>query len=170
MNLYTGFDVRSHGIERLDIIDPVQRHRIDSLQGVTTDVDMEPEYEHLVAHAVATQPATYALKTVVQAVRYWTVPPWYDAQLRSLPFLIVRVLPILFLVLMSIPLFRGYHEYTHLLRPLILTLAYFTLVYALTHTSNIRFKLDVEWLQCVPAGIGISTIMAAKSKTLSEKR
>jgi hypothetical protein len=30
---------------------------------------------------------------------------------------------------------------------ILLVLLYFTAVYALTHIANIRFKLDIEWLE-----------------------
>ncbi len=78
---------------------------------------------------------------------YWLIPPRYFKQ-TSIQFLLVRLLPVAVLnVLFVLGMIRLWKSHREVAVALLLTLSYFTAVYALTHVANIRFKLDIEWLE-----------------------
>lgn len=153
MNVAAGFDTRSHGMSDMTFLNPRDQARLDSVHHSGTDVTRETAYRELSVQAIGEHPAGFCLKTAAQAVRYWTFPPSYDRAWFGIPFILGRLVPVGFLGVMLLLSLRHRKAYPHVLSPILLILGYFTVVYALTHTSNIRFKLDVEWLQCVAAGI-----------------
>lgn len=153
MNVVTGFSERSHGVPALNTISQENRISLDSLERSGSDVSRERVYRKIAVQSISEHPTSFAQKTAVQMWRYWTFPPLYDGSWLSLPFLIGRLLPVLVLITTTVISARYYRNYSRLLLPIWCILAYTTLVYGLTHTSNIRFKLDFEWIQCITAGV-----------------
>jgi hypothetical protein len=162
MNVVTGFSERSHGVPALNTISQENRISLDSLEHSGSDVSREKVYRNIAIQTISEHPLSFAQKTAVQMWRYWSFPPLYDGSWLSLPFLMGRLLPVLFLIITTVISARYYRYYSHLLLPIWCILAYTTLVYGLTHTSNIRFKLDFEWLQCVAAGVVIHELVSRR--------
>ncbi|MFM7773410.1 MAG: hypothetical protein ACKO9V_01030, partial [Candidatus Kapaibacterium sp.] len=169
MNVVSGFEVRSHGMTDKEFIDAETRRILDSVQTTGTDVEREHAYREHSLRIIRRDPAAYLEKCLVQAARYWTFPPSYDGTWMHPPFMVGRLLPVLFLGAMLLLSFRYLRAYTDVLVPMILTLAVFTVVYALTHVSNIRFKLDVGWLQCIAAGIVLHHLLPERTRNPSEQ-
>jgi hypothetical protein len=162
MNVVTGFSERSHGVPALNTISQENRISLDSLERCGSDVTRERLYRKIAVQSISEHPTSFAQKTAVQIWRYWTFPPLYDRSWLSLPFLMGRLLPVLFLIITMVISARYYRNYIHLLLPIWCILAYTTLVYGLTHTSNIRFKLDFEWIQCITAGVVIHELVSRR--------
>ncbi|MDW8436413.1 MAG: glycosyltransferase family 39 protein [Chloroherpetonaceae bacterium] len=147
MNLYVGLLPEHSGLKAFEFLDDETIRRIDSLRQSTSDVEMEAHYKEVSLNAVRRKPLLYAAKTLWQAALYWFVPPRYFGNL-SLSFVAVRLLPVLILnALFAWGLARLWRRRPDIAIAIALTLTYFTAVYALTHVSNIRFKLDIEWLE-----------------------
>jgi hypothetical protein len=162
MNVVTGFSERSHGVPALNTINKENRLTLDSLEHSGSDVSREKVYRNIAIQTISEHPLSFAQKTAVQMWRYWSFPPLYDGSWLSLPFLMGRLLPLLFLIITTVISARYYRYHSHLLLPIWCILAYTTLVYGLTHTSNIRFKLDFEWIQCVAAGVVIHELVSRR--------
>jgi hypothetical protein len=165
MNFYEGFMPESHGDYQQNFVSDTQRHRIDSLRTKQNDIKMEAEYKHIVIPLITEQPLRYINKTLRQMRNLWWIPPRYQDN-QDITFLLIRKIPCILINLFS---FAGivlafktrtlYPTQWQMLLALITICMYFTVVYGVTQTANIRFKLDFEWLQCLPAGICLSTIV-----------
>lgn len=168
MNVVTGFSERSHGVPAFNTISKKNRIVLDSLERSGNDVSRERVYRNIAVQTISENPSSFAQKTAVQMWRYWTFPPMYDSTWLSMPFLVGRLFPVLFLsitMVISARHYRSnshYRNYSHMLIPIWYILAYTTLVYGLTHTSNIRFKLDFEWMQCITAGLVIHELASRR--------
>ncbi len=168
MNVYVGFDYASHGDSSLSFISSLDQARILSAQERLDDVYIENLYRDISLNAILGHPLQYAQKTAIQAIRFWTFPPRFDAQLRDLRFVLGRVIPETILsvgLLLSLLLRRSRKDAW--VKAIAACAMYFTLVYAFTHTQNIRFKLDTEWLLIVPTCIVLNALLSDASKTSS---
>lgn len=155
MNLYVGLLPEYNGLHQFEFIDSEKIQQLNSLQQKLGDVAMEAHYKSAFLEAVQAKPMLYAQKTIWQAVLYWLFPPRYFEQV-SLQFLLVRVLPVVVLnVLFIWGMIRLWKLNRRFAIALTLTLCYFTAVYALTHSANIRFKLDIEWLELYACAAGL---------------
>jgi hypothetical protein len=147
MNLYVGLLPDYTGLKQFEFLDSEKIQQLNALHQKLSDVAMEAHYKSAFLEAVQAKPMLYAQKTLWQAVLYWLFPPRYFEQL-SLQFWLVRILPVAFLnVFFILGMMRLWKLHRGFALALLLTLSYFTLVYALTHVANIRFKLDIEWLE-----------------------
>ncbi|MFQ3598747.1 MAG: hypothetical protein SNJ55_07065 [Chloroherpetonaceae bacterium] len=147
MNLYVGLLPEYTGLNRFEFLDSVKVQQLNLLHQTLDDVEMEAHYKKAFVGAVKEKPMLYAQKTCWQAALYWLVPPRYVEQM-SIQFLLVRALPVALLnVLFVLGMARLWKRHRGIAVALLLVLSYFTAVYALTHVANIRFKLDIEWLE-----------------------
>ncbi len=165
MNVYEGFGVQSHGLPSLALVDSATTQRIDSLRRVQSDVEMETEYKQVCIRILQDHPMQYLKKCVVQVWRYWSFPPRYRESMWSFSFLGGRVVPEMLLSLACVLgiLWRPIRQ-QRIVQWIVVALIYVTLVYALTQTQNIRFKLDVEWLECIVLGLILSEWLAEGRK------
>ncbi len=147
MNFYVGMLPEYTGLNRFELLDSATIQHLNSLQKVLDDVQMESHYKAAFLEAVKEKPLLYAQKTCWQALLYWLFPPRYFENL-SLQFVVVRLLPVVVLnglfVWGAIKLWRTRRN---LALSILIVMLYFTAVYALTHVANVRFKLDIEWLE-----------------------
>lgn len=147
MNLYVGLLPEYTGLERYKFLDSAKVQQLNALRQTVGDIEMEAYYKEAFVTAVKEKPVLYAQKTCWQAALFWLVPPRYFEQM-SLQFLLVRILPVAVLNVLfiwgTIKLWRTRRE---IACSILLVMLYFTLVYAFTHVANIRFKLDIEWIE-----------------------
>ncbi|MGQ9805830.1 MAG: hypothetical protein ACUVRP_07115 [Chlorobiales bacterium] len=147
MNLYVGLLPEYTGLERYKFLDSAKVQQLNALRQTVGDIEMEAYYKEAFVTAVKEKPALYAQKTCWQAALFWLVPPRYFEQM-SLQFLLVRILPVAVLnVLFVWGTIKLWHTRREIACSILLVMLYFTLVYALTHVANIRFKLDIEWIE-----------------------
>ncbi|GBD06072.1 hypothetical protein HRbin20_01673 [bacterium HR20] len=106
-----------------------------------------PALRALATSILATKWSLLPERTIVHALIFWTIPPRYW-QSWSLAFVVVRILPV---VLLTVLWVWGMAILWRQDRPLLLgvlgIVAWVTLVYSLYHVLNIRYKLEVEWLE-----------------------
>jgi hypothetical protein len=111
-----------------------ERHALPALRSLATDI-------------LATKWSLLPERTIVHALIFWTIPPRYW-QSWSLAFVAVRIVPV---VLLTVLWVWGMAILWRQDRPLLLgvlgIVAWVTLVYSLYHVLNIRYKLEVEWLE-----------------------
>ena len=103
-------------------------------------------------------PILYAEKTLWQAVIYWLYPPRYfdDA---SISFLFIRKIPVYGLnLLLIISLYYAFRRDRKVFFAALSVFLFFTIVYSLTSSANIRYKLDIEWVQFILLGYPIKAI------------
>ena len=147
MNLYVGLLPEYSGLKQFEFLDSAEIQHLNSLQKVLNDVQMESHYKAAFINAVKEKPLQYAQKTCWQALLYWLFPPRYFENL-SLQFVVVRLLPVVVLNALFVwGTVKVWHIRREIALSILLVLLYFTTVYALTHVANIRFKLDIEWLE-----------------------
>lgn len=150
MNLYNGWLPEFHHQKKYDIVPNETKDSIVSmLERGESDIAMEEIFKKEFIKYSSSNLTLYLEKTFYQIFCYWYMPPgyWNDSRLtfiygRKLP---VVILNILFVVGMYY-LFR-YDKKTAMI--ILVTLVYFTIVYGLTHSANIRFKLDIEWIEFI---------------------
>ncbi len=164
MNLFVGFSFESHGKQEFDIIPNAITNRMDSLREIKNDVDMEQEYKSFIVPFIMNNLSLYIEKTIHQSYVYWTYPPRYFND-NSIKFLFIRKIPVIIsnlILLISLIILFKYNR--KMFVGLLLVLIYFTIVYSLTLTANIRFKLDIEWI----AFFAISIALSIKKSNLKE--
>lgn len=159
MNIYLGYLDLSHGKERYDIVPDSVNQMISRMRAnFASDVAMEAKYKEISIKAISQSPMLYAEKTLWQAVIFWTYPPRYfdDA---SIAFLFIRKIPVYGLnILLIISLYFAFRRDKKIFYAALSVLLFFTLVYSLTSSANIRYKLDIEWLQFILLGFPIKAI------------
>lgn len=163
MNFYVGFLPYNLASQKYSIINKNDRNFIDSLnQSGINDVDIEPYYKQVASKLITSNPAIYLEKTAYQMLSYWWVPPRYFNN-NTLKFLIVRKIPVIIInILFIIGIITLFSRNKKLSITILAILLYFTLIYGLTQVSNIRFKLDIEWLELIPIGILFAKILTNK--------
>lgn len=86
-------------------------------------------------------------RTALHALVYWTIPPRYWGN-WSAAFVVGRVLPVAVLLVLSVVGSRVlWRRDRRLLVAIVGVLVWTTLFYSFYHVLNIRYKLEVEWLQ-----------------------
>lgn len=167
MNLFVGYSMESHGKSEFDIIPANIYNKMDSLREIKNDIEMEQEYKSYIVPLIFNDLSLYLQKTVHQAYIYWTYPPRYFND-KSLSFLIIRKLPVvlsnLILLFSLIIIFRHNRK---LFLAVSLVLIYFTIIYSLTLTANIRFKLDIEWISFFAFTIALAQMKKSNLNKLS---
>jgi len=156
LNVYSGYNEPKFGNNKYDIIEKRDKLKIDSLINAhVNDVEMEKYYKEVILKTINKEPILYLEKTLFQIYTYWWVPAHYLEDNR-LEFILVRKIPVLLLNLLTIISFVYLFKlHPRLMSSILLVLIYFTLIYATTQTINIRYKLDIEWLQFIPISIYI---------------
>ncbi len=147
-------------------ISPDYDRMVDSLFHIPEKESL-PHLRRLAIQTILERPGLYFERTIVHALLYWTIPPRYHGN-YSLSFLFVRLLPVALLLIL---LFWGACRLWGYQREIVigigLILVYYTLFYSAIHVLNIRYKLEVEWLQLyLCAGVFLPKIRGASSKTL----
>jgi hypothetical protein len=153
MNIYEGF-YPSNGIAS-KYISKENQTTIDSLRNMYNDVKMEQYYKPIVMNIIVDYPADYVMLSIDRFKQFWTIPHRYDNKIFSFSILISRIIPQFLLtigVLLSTLVLIKYRErhnfstiYVHTF--LLISILYVSIIYSLTQSSNIRFKLDIEWIE-----------------------
>jgi len=147
MTVYHGMLPEISGLTSFRFFEADRVRRLDSLHRAVGDVVMAPIYRHTVVQAVAEHPLMYLQKTAYQALLYWWIPPKYLSQL-TLEFWLVRGVAVIVLnILFVVGLRRLWVVHRTFAVAILLVVSYVTMVYALAHVANVRYKLDIEWLQ-----------------------
>ncbi|MCS6789877.1 MAG: glycosyltransferase family 39 protein [Bacteroidia bacterium] len=96
-----------------------------------------------------------AERTLLNAVIFWWIPPRYWAN-ESIQFWIVRKLPVILVnLLFFLGALYGFKRYKSFTLYVLTVSALFTGFYAANHVLNIRYRLDVEWLQLYLCGVAL---------------
>jgi hypothetical protein len=153
MNIYEGF-YPSNGIAS-KYISKENQTTIDSLRNKYNDVKMEQYYKPIVMKTIVDYPADYVMLSIDRFKQFWTIPHRYDNKIFSFSIFISRIIPQFLLtigVLLSTLVLIKYRErhnfstiYVHTF--LLISILYVSIIYSLTQSSNIRFKLDIEWIE-----------------------
>jgi hypothetical protein len=116
---------------------------------------MEQYYKPIVMNTIVDYPAEYVMLSIDRFKQFWTIPHRYDNNIFSFSIFISRIIPQFLLtigVLLSTLVLIKYRErhnfstiYVHTF--LLISILYVSIIYSLTQSSNIRFKLDIEWIE-----------------------
>lgn len=100
-----------------------------------------------------------AERTFVHALIFWWIPPRYWEN-NSIQFWLVRKLPVSFVnILFLLGLLYGWKRYRGLVAFILFSSLYITLFYATNHVLNVRYRLDIEWLQLYVCAAGIEALL-----------
>jgi hypothetical protein len=146
MNFYEGM--------QKDVTSQEQAH-IESARRYMNDVELEKEYKPIVLRQFSENFPTYVNRSFHRFTEFWSLPDRYRNQMWTPAIIVSRILPQLLLgiglflsILMIIKMSNHLSiDDRHFLIILIGILIYVSIIYSLTQAANIRFKLDVEWLQ-----------------------
>jgi hypothetical protein len=156
--VYLGFTKTSNGSDRYNLIADSTQIHIDSTWRTVNETVMETTYKAAVMEAATRDPVKTIEKFFYQCGVYWWVAPRYFAE-NGLGIWLGRKLPVLLLntlfVIGMLMLFRRNRSLTIIIG---LVMLYFTAVYGATHVSNMRFKLDIEWLELFAVGAARSAV------------
>lgn len=167
MNVYEGFLPENSGLQEPFVHDSIITS-IDTLRKNVNDVDMESHYRTIATKAISDNPLGYGQRVLNAALRLWSFPPRYDMKI-TIGFFIIRLLPVVFLMILTLITFRtAWNLYPVLMRSILVVFLVVTATYALTHAANIRFKLDIEWLQILVIALG-ATGLHSFGQRLSNK-
>ncbi len=111
-----------------------ERHALPALRSLATDI-------------LATKWSLLPERTIVHAIIFWTLPPryWHN---WSPAFVAVRIVPVVLLTVLWVwGMAILWRQDRKLLLGVFGIVAWTTLVYSLYHVLNIRYKLEVEWLE-----------------------
>jgi len=152
--LYVGFE-REVG-EGREALQETSYSEVSSMMNTGQDRQVERMLKPLLIMHVRRNPGLYMRNCLSRLWQYWWVPRRYLGD-HSISFLIGRKLPILFLLLGTIfGLASMRRERNSFLVISLLNFLAFTLIYSLIFAANIRFKLDVEWIQVMVAAHGLA--------------
>ena len=146
MNFYEGMTA---SLNQSDIV------FIESSRKNVNDVNMEPIYKQIVVKRVITHWDEYISQSLHRMKEFWLIPDRYANNMFEPRVLISRVLPQVILLLTTLAtcliiMTKGIHNNQKTIILLMIgTLLYVSLIYAMTQAANIRFKMDIEWLQIV---------------------
>lgn len=153
MNIYEGF-YPSNGITS-KYISIENQTTIDSLRNMYNDVKMEQYYKPMVMKTIGDYPEDYVMLSIDRFKQFWTIPHRYDNNIFSFSIILSRIIPQFLLtigVLLSTLVLIKYRKrhnistiYVHTF--LLVSILYVSIIYSLTQSSNIRFKLDIEWIE-----------------------
>ncbi len=147
MNLYIGILPESQEQGTVKYLDRSVISEIDSLKDKLNDVDMEAYYKKAFMSFWDNRAELFTGKVINHLKYYWYLPPRYIDNF-SFPIFIVRVIPnVILLLLMFLGLIRALKENREFAFFVISILFYYTLLFSLTAAVNIRYKLDIEFLQ-----------------------
>ena len=156
MNVYEGYLPQYHMTGKYDIIDKKVKANIDSLKMKINDVNMEKYYRETAIKAISKDPLLYVHKSLTQAVNFWFITPrYYNMSIIFILFVFVPTITIFMLFLTGTRNFLKIDK--KLTFTLLIILMYFTLIYSLTQASNIRFRLDIEWMLILIASFAFKT-------------
>ncbi|MFM7158483.1 MAG: hypothetical protein ACKN9Y_02855 [Bacteroidota bacterium] len=129
---------------------------IESARTMHNDVQMEEYYKQVAITHITENPAQYVKVCLHRFEEFWLIPDRYSHRVFEPGILISRIIPQVTLMITTIIglvilILRKHtlQEHSEMLWIMTGTLLYVSLIYALTQAANIRFKLDVEWLQIV---------------------
>ena len=151
MNIYVGMDPEVQGKD-FGLLDSSEILRINSVRVSMNDVKREVLYKEIVQSSIAESPDAYFKVVIHNIKQFWIIPQKYLNNL-SMDLIFLRLFPSLllnFLTVYSLIILYRRNKSLFVLYSLFFIL--YTLPYALTHASNIRFKLDIEWLQILILG------------------
>jgi hypothetical protein len=146
MNIYEGMK---------DDISKEEIEHIESVRKYMNDIQLEQEYKPIVFKQFRVNMKVYLSRSVHRFKEFWFVPDRYADKILSPLIFLTRILPQLFLGFGFLLSFYVFFTYTEsipsgdwkFLGVLIFIICYTSLIYSLTQADNIRFKLDVEWMQ-----------------------
>jgi hypothetical protein len=146
MNFYEGMQQDVSSQEKI---------HIESLRTYMNDVQLEKEYKPIVMRHFSEQFPIYIERSMHRFTEFWVIPDRYRDQMWTPKLILSRILPQAILGLGFImAFFLVFRKKPHIssddrrfLITLIGIMLYVSCIYSLTQAANIRFKLDVEWLQ-----------------------
>lgn len=146
MNIYVGLDerVQENGIK---LIDDKTHQELDSLRRSINDIELENKYKEIASPIIKEHPLIYFKIVINNIKQFWLIPNKYLNNM-SYEILIIRIIPVLLLnILTAYSLILLFKTNKRIFYLLILFFIIYTLPYAITHATNIRFKLDIEIIQ-----------------------
>ncbi len=147
MNLYIGILPESQEEGTKSYLDASVIARIDSLKDAVNDVKMEKHYKEAFMSFWDTKSGLFPQKVLDHIKYYWYLPPRYIDH-PDLSILAVRVLPnVILFVLLILGLKEAWKVNKSFTLLTLSILLYYTLIYSLTAAVNIRYKLDIEFLE-----------------------
>lgn len=150
MNFYLGYWQTAPDF--VMVSDSLHRSIMENEVTKYNDIEMEARYKSIAYPLIMNDIPRYLEKTAYQAYMFWTYPPRYLGD-KSISFLIVRKIPNFVLtVALLASLIIAYRRNRAFFWCTALTLAFFTAVYATTSILNIRYKLDIEWVEIICLG------------------
>ncbi len=154
MNFYLGY--WQTGEKYVMVPDSLHREIFDNEVTKHNDIEMEARYKSIVYPIITNNIPLYLEKSAYQAYMYWTYPPRYIGD-KSISFLLARKIPNFVLTLgLAASLFVAYGRNRKFFWSAVLILTYFTAVYAFTSVLNIRYKLDIEWIEIICLGFALT--------------
>lgn len=164
-NQYSGYMAGHQYFKDLKIIPDSKVHQIDSMRKITSDVKMENIYKKIVLDIQNKDNTLIIKKALANFFYLWYTPTRYLEQ-NSFSILISRKLYSVFLNALTI--FAIIYMWK-IDRKLILIMLYifisFSFPYMLTHATNVRFKLDFEWLQLFFVSCYFVTLKSKSNQT-----
>lgn len=149
-NLFMGFREESTGREIP--LSTSELQKLAEADKLEDEIIRDRIYLSVMADFIYRNPQVYATRCFERVLYYWWVPHKYVSD-NSLSLWAVRKLPVLVLLLSTLlcfPTWMRSAPFPALM--FLLVLLSFTFVYMMTFAGNVRFKLDVEWLQFFPIG------------------
>jgi hypothetical protein len=166
LNIYVGIKAEEYGklVNNPELLS--RSHRIDSLDAKLNDVVMQKDYKSFVVDFVKEYPFDYLKSCVERSFQFWIIPSNYYKSF-NIEFVILRVIPVLLLnILFIFGIFILWRQNKISVIIIVSILIYFTFIYSISHARNIRFKLDIEWLEFYCAAFVILKYIGSKTRLI----
>jgi hypothetical protein len=155
MNVYLGFLPENAG--GWDPLPPGTRERVAARTAGRGDLEKEAVYRDTILPWMKQHPGTAARMALWRAGQFWglwgarpTAAGTLDWWLRRLPGLVVAAL-----ALAALP--PGWRQQPRATAALVSFLAGYTLVHALTSAANLRYRLELIWVEAILASLTTAT-------------
>lgn len=166
-NIYLGYTEETRDSAALFLEMPYAKASL--MVNTGKDQELERLLKPLVFQQIRKDPLLYLKHCLSRLRQYWWVPRKYFGN-NSLSFLVVRKMPVIVSLLATVVylvfMLRKRCEFTEIM---LLNLLAFSLIYSLIFAGNIRFKLDIEWIQLIATGYVLSSVWGKKATEHSNR-
>lgn len=166
-NIFVGFTESNAVISELKIFSLKKEEQLFKYRAQVSEKRMEEIYKQELEKNVPTE--LYLKKAFQNTALLWYVPPryFYDKDVKIIVF---RKMYVLFLNAISLlSMLIIFKNNKKLFAFFTLIFIGFTIPYTIGHASNIRFKLDFEWIQLILIAFFINHLMSIYHKRKPNK-
>lgn len=161
-NLYVSFDESNNLFSSLKKFNAQETDSLYHYRAKVSELEMEQVFRKELEKKI--KPKDYGLKALQNAFLLWYVPNKYIENSPWTFFVARKLFVILLNIVTLFAFFYWWKKNKAIVYFFLFLFVGFTFPYMIGHASNIRFKLDFEWIQFIFIALYFSTLISSNSK------